>query len=190
MIDAVVEEVGEDNVIQVVTDNAANCKASDLEKKILVHGDWRDNSKGYDKNVYFQEWRYNKCAKLRDGKAIEDVVLDKTLWKNIVICLRGATPLIKVLRLVDLDKKPATGLIYEAMDQAKEEIRKNLNGVKKRLCNYKPIWNIIDDRWDKMLHRLLHAADDDDPDEQAKIEVQIHDFKKHLRNLLRHIGGI
>jgi hypothetical protein len=28
MIDAVVEEVGEDNVIQVVTDNAANCKAS------------------------------------------------------------------------------------------------------------------------------------------------------------------
>lgn len=28
MIDAVVEEVGEDNVIQVVTDNAANYKAA------------------------------------------------------------------------------------------------------------------------------------------------------------------
>ena len=26
------------------------------------------------------------------------------------------------------------------------------------LCSYKPIWNIIDDRWDKMLHRPLHVA--------------------------------
>lgn len=63
------------------------------------------------------------------------MVLDKKNWKNIVICLRGVTPLIKVLRLVDSDKKPAMGLIYEAMDQAKEETQKNFNCVKKRyLC--------------------------------------------------------
>jgi hypothetical protein len=78
-----------------------------------------------------KEWKSNKCSKLRDGKAIEDVVLDKNSWKNILICLNGASPLIKVLRLVDSDEEPTMGLIYEAMDQAKENIQKNFNGVKK-----------------------------------------------------------
>lgn len=83
-----------------------------------------------------KEWKLSKCAKLRDGKkTIEDVVLDKSFWKNIVVCLRGTTPLIKVLCLVDSDQKPAMRLIYEEMDQAKEEIQKNFNGVKKSyLC--------------------------------------------------------
>jgi hypothetical protein len=63
------------------------------------------------------------------------MILDKEFWKDIVICLRGATPLMKVLRLADSDQKPAMGFIYEAMDQAKEQIQKNFNGVKKRyLC--------------------------------------------------------
>jgi len=82
-----------------------------------------------------KEWKYNKCAKSRDGKALEDMILDKEFWKDIVICLRGATPLIKVHRLVDSDKKPAMRFIYEAMDEANEQIQKNFNGVKKRyLC--------------------------------------------------------
>jgi len=64
------------------------------------------------------------------------------------------------------------------------------------------IWNIIDDTWDRMLHRSLHAATYylnpqlhygpgfkadicitrmvEDPEEQAKIEVQMHDFKKQI----------
>ncbi|KAK2409977.1 hypothetical protein QL285_045372 [Trifolium repens] len=51
--------------------------------------------------------------------------------------------------------EPAMGLIYEAMDEAKEEIRAGYNNKKK---SYKPIWDIIDKRWDKQLHRPLHAA--------------------------------
>jgi hypothetical protein len=63
------------------------------------------------------------------------MILDKEFWKDIVICLRGATPLLKVLRLVDSDKKPAMRFIYEAIDQEKDQIQKNFNGVKKRyLC--------------------------------------------------------
>ncbi|KAI5384059.1 hypothetical protein KIW84_071171 [Lathyrus oleraceus] len=144
-----------------------------------------------------KEWKSSKCAKLRDGKAIKDVVLDKKNWKNIVICLRGATPLIKMLSFVDSDQKPSMGLIYEVMDQVKEESQKNFfSGVNKR--------------WDKMLHRPLHAVAYylnpqmhygprfkvdievrkglmdrltkmvDDPEEQAKIEVQMNDSKKQL----------
>jgi hypothetical protein len=207
MIDAVVEEVGEDNVIQVVTDNAANYKATsemlmqkwtklywtpcaahcldlmleDLEKKIPVHGETIPKGKKITTFIYSRtslisilhchtknkdlvrlgatcfatsyltlgcfyknkealirmftskEWKSNKCSKLRDGKAIEDVVLDQNFWKNNLICLRGATPLITVLRLVDSDQQPAMGFICEAMDQAKEKIQKNFNGVKKKV---------------------------------------------------------
>ncbi|KAI5399622.1 hypothetical protein KIW84_064809 [Lathyrus oleraceus] len=239
MIDVVVEEIEEDNVIQIVTDNAANYKVAgemlmqtrnklylthcaahcldlmleDLEKKVSVHEETipkvclYENKEALIRMFTSKEWKWSRCAKLRDGKAIEDVVLDKFFWKNIVISLRGAIPLIEVLRLVDSDQKPVIGLIYEVVDQAKEEIQKNFNGVNK---SYKPIWNMIGDRWDKMLHRSLHVAayylnpqmhhdprfkaDIEvkkglmncltkmvgDPEEQAKIEVQMHDFKKQL----------
>jgi len=78
------------------------------------------------------EWKSSKFAKINDGKIVEDVVLDKEFWKNIITCLKGALPLIEVLRLVDSDQKPAMGFIYEAMDQAKEKIQKAFNAVKKR----------------------------------------------------------
>lgn len=78
------------------------------------------------------EWTLSKFAKSIEGKQIEEVVIDKEFWKNIIICLKGVFPLIKVLRLVDSDENPAMRLIYEAMDEAKEKIQTNFNGVQKR----------------------------------------------------------
>jgi hypothetical protein len=74
-------------------------------------------------------------AKTVDGKQIEEVVMDKNFWKD-VICLKGAGPLIKVLRIVDSEEEPAMRLIYDAMDQAKEKIQANFNSVQRRftLC--------------------------------------------------------
>ena len=54
-------------------------------------------------------------------------------------------PLVKVLRLVDGDAKPAMGYIYEAMDRAKEQIRKIFNDVQRR---YGSILRIIETRWE------------------------------------------
>nr|KYP38381.1 hypothetical protein KK1_040364 [Cajanus cajan] len=67
----------------------------------------------------------------------------------------AVVPLMTVLRLVDSDEKPAMGFIYDGMDCAKEKIKINFGNVKK---SYEPVWNIIDERWDKQLHRPLHAA--------------------------------
>ncbi|KAF1874377.1 hypothetical protein Lal_00008584 [Lupinus albus] len=158
MIDEVVEEIGEDNVVQVVTDNASNYKAAgemlmekrkklywtpcdahcidlmleEFEKKIPIHVD----------TIY----KGRKITRTHDERLIEDVVLDKKFSKNIVFVLKGAFLLIKVLRMVDSDdyEKPPMGLIYEAMDQAKEKIQSAYNG--------------LEDRWDRQLHRLLHVA--------------------------------
>ncbi|KAF1885331.1 hypothetical protein Lal_00029220, partial [Lupinus albus] len=132
MIDEVVEEIGEDNVVQVVTDNASNYKAAgemlmakrkklywtpcaahcidlmleEFEKKIPIHAD-----------TIYKEWKATKFARTHDGRLIEDVMIDE---------------------------KPLMGLIYEAMDQAKEKIQS--------------AYNSLEDRWDRQLHRPLHAA--------------------------------
>jgi len=206
MMDDVVEEVGEENVIQVVIDNAANYKATgellmqkrkklywtpcaahcidlmleDFEKKIPLHHDTIANGKKITTYIYSrtglisllhkyakgtdlirpaltrfatsyltlgclndnkgslirmftsEEWQSSQFVKTRDGGFVESLILDKEFWKNILNCLRGAMPLIKVLRMVDSDEKPAMGFIYEEMDLAKEKIQSLFNGVSKR----------------------------------------------------------
>eukprot|EP00253_Pinus_taeda_P001573 PITA_01573 len=47
------------------------------------------------------------------------------------------------------------GYIYEAMDQAKEQIRA---AYKDKLAKYGHISEIIDNRWNNQLHRPIHAA--------------------------------
>ena len=42
------------------------------------------------------EWKFSRFAKTKDGKMVEDVVLDKDFWKNVITCLKGALPLIEV----------------------------------------------------------------------------------------------
>lgn len=205
MIDDIVDEVGEENVVQVVTDNAANYKAAgemlmlkrkrlywtpcaahcidlmleDFEKKIQVHHDTIPKAKRITTYIYSRtslisllktftkdrdlvrpamtrfatsyltlgclhenklalirmfnsdEWKASRSACTSEGKLIEEVVMDRDFWKKIVICLKGAYPLMKVLRLVDSDEKPAMGYIYEEMDRAKERIAHAFNGVQK-----------------------------------------------------------
>ena len=103
-----------------------------------------------------QEWAKSQYAKKSDGMKVQCIVLgDSKFWASIKYCLKCVIPLVKVLRLVDGDTKPAMGYIYEAMDRAKEQIQKNFNNVRSR---YEQIWKIIDTRWDMQLHRPLHAA--------------------------------
>lgn len=76
-------------------------------------------------------------------------------WPNLLTCLKAALPLVKVLRLVDSDEKPAMPYIYEQMNFAKNRIKENFNNVKR---HYVPILKIIDERWESQLSRPLHAA--------------------------------
>ncbi|KAL4339257.1 hypothetical protein GQ457_08G018720 [Hibiscus cannabinus] len=63
-------------------------------------------------------------------------------------------PLVKVLRIVDGEKKPHVGYIYEVMDRAKETIAKSSSMKKKE---YNKAFGYIDRRWDCQLHKPLHA---------------------------------
>ncbi|XP_057451930.1 uncharacterized protein LOC130743719 [Lotus japonicus] len=78
------------------------------------------------------DWRSTKFATSTEGKNVQRIVKDSQFWKNIVICLKAAGPMIEFLRLVDSDEKPAMGFIYDAIDTAKEKIRTNFKDVNKR----------------------------------------------------------
>ncbi|KAL6334260.1 hypothetical protein AAG906_014658 [Vitis piasezkii] len=60
-------------------------------------------------------------------------------------------PLVKVLKLVDQDKKPTLSIIYEAMDRAKLAIKASVK-------QWEKYWEVIDRRWEGQLHRHLHAT--------------------------------
>lgn len=229
LLDSVIEEIGENNVVQVVTDGASNfvaagkmleekrtklfwspCAAHCLDliledigqlpvfyntianaKKVttfIYRHTWvlnlyRKYSKGKElarpaitrfatafltlqciaqqKNALramfvSEEWITSNHASKTEGKQVVTIVLcDDRFWKSIQYCLKCVTPLVKILRLVDGDSKPAMPYIYEAMDRAKEQIATNFKHQDSR---YKKVWKIIDTRWNLQLHRPLHAA--------------------------------
>lgn len=101
------------------------------------------------------EWLKSNFAKDRKAKRVTDIVLMPSFWNDVVYTLKAMGPLVKVLRLVDHEKKPAMGYIYEAMDRAKEAIIASFLGNEAR---YNEIFDIIDRRWQCQLHHPLHAA--------------------------------
>ena len=71
------------------------------------------------------DWTKNKLSKEAKGKEATKTVLMPAFWNNVLYILKVMAPLVKVLHLVDSEKKPAMGYIYEAMEKAKEAIMKS-----------------------------------------------------------------
>eukprot|EP00253_Pinus_taeda_P025021 PITA_25021 len=103
---------------------------------------------------FSEEWSESWWARRQDGKDTKKKVLDNYFWKRSVEFVKITEPLFKVLRMVN-GEKLAMGYIYEAMDQAKEQIRAT---YKDRLAKYGRIWEIIDNKWNNQLHRPIHAV--------------------------------
>ncbi|RVW28778.1 Transposon Ty3-G Gag-Pol polyprotein [Vitis vinifera] len=86
--------------------------------------------------------------------------LKKAVTEEPVLALPDHTkvsgPLVRVLHLVDGEKKTPMGYIYEAMNRAKDTIVRSFNGNEEK-C--KEIFNIIDKRWEIQLHCPLHALE-------------------------------
>ena len=100
------------------------------------------------------EWNQSSWSNKPEGRELKRKVHDETFWRKAAEIVKLAEPLVKVLRLVD-GERLAMGFIYEAMDQAKEQIK---TAYKDRVAKYGPIWAIIDERWNNQLHRPIHAA--------------------------------
>ncbi|XP_020997317.2 uncharacterized protein LOC107485690 [Arachis duranensis] len=157
LFDDVVEEIGEHNVVQVVTNNGSNYvlavtrfATSFLSLERLFE------EKGNMRRIFTSdEWAKNKLSKEAKGREATKIVIMSSFWNHVKYTLKIMGPLVRVLRLVDGEKKPPMGYIYEAMEKAKECIMKAfLNDESK----YNDVFKIIDNRWNCRLHRPLHAA--------------------------------
>ncbi|XP_059650478.1 uncharacterized protein LOC132296285 [Cornus florida] len=129
--------------------------------------------KGELKNLFTSfKWKSSKFARTHK-KRIEGVALDnRNFWINFVSCLRAAIPLVKVLRLVDSDERPAMVFIYEAMDRAKEEIQKNFNNIKKCIVQVFHLDTEVKIGVYKCLQGMVPESN-----ERVKIDCQIDAFK-------------
>nr|XP_009599910.2 uncharacterized protein LOC104095467 [Nicotiana tomentosiformis] len=107
------------------------------------------------KLVLSNEWKDNRYAKEVAGKETAKVLISPSFWNDVVRALKVGGPLIKVLRMVDGERKPPMGYLYEAMDRAKETIAASFEGDVRK---YEKVFEIIDIRWENQLHRPLHAA--------------------------------
>ncbi|XP_031374103.1 uncharacterized protein LOC116188771 [Punica granatum] len=262
MIDDIVEQVGEENVVQIVTDNAVNYNAAcemlmekrnklfwtscvahcidlmlkDLEKKIKVHelmimkgrkittfiysrtllitmlkyftkgkdlikpamtrfatayltlGCLFDNRNALRTMFASKQWKVSRFAKLEGGKYAERVIMDNKVWSNVNTYLKATYPLIKVLRMVDSDEKPAMGFIYSEMEKAKQKIKTNFKDDRK---SYDPIWKLKDKKIRKQVDLQVEDISSDDEwiveNETENIATLSHNF--NLRSLGRGDDG-
>ena len=85
------------------------------------------------------EWReFNKDRSrksLRDK--VSNLILTDRFWKKAGEVQTIMEPLVKVLKLVDQDKKPTLSIIYEAMNRAKLVIKASVKQWEKD-------WEVID----------------------------------------------
>nr|XP_025884614.1 uncharacterized protein LOC112940594 [Solanum lycopersicum] len=105
--------------------------------------------------VLSTEWNSSKFAKETLGREVANLIISIHFWNDVVRALTVCSPLTKVFRLVDGEKKPSMGYIYEAMERAKESIAHGFCGIQK---HHAKVFQIIDTRWSEQLHRPLHAA--------------------------------
>ncbi|KAL6345486.1 hypothetical protein AAG906_017207 [Vitis piasezkii] len=150
LIDKVLEEVGEENVVQVVTDNEASFKAAGMllmeKRKYLC---WFPCA-AHCIDLMLEDIASMKQIKetLDQAKMIIGFIYNSLKVGEVQTIME---PLVKVLKLVDQDKKPTLSIIYEAMDRAKLVIKASVN-------QWEKYWELIDRRWEGQLHKHLHIA--------------------------------
>jgi hypothetical protein len=108
------------------------------------------------RNMFASEkWSNSKWSKERKGKQANDIIFTPSFWNHVLFTLKVMRPIVRVLRHVDNEKKPAMGYVYEAMERAKTTIAGALGEAS---TDYAIVSEIIDKRWNCQLHHPLHAA--------------------------------
>ncbi|GAV60136.1 DUF659 domain-containing protein [Cephalotus follicularis] len=91
---------------------------------------------------FFVESRY---AKLKKG-----IILDNQNWDDISNIVQVVTPLMCLLRIVDLNEKPSVGYVYDGMHRTRLGIKKLFKNEKNL---YKCYTSIIEVHWDRILRQ-------------------------------------
>eukprot|EP00253_Pinus_taeda_P001725 PITA_01725 len=186
LLDGFIWEIGVQNVVQVITDNATNyvsagkmlmerhptlfwtpCAAHCLDLlledmgKLSFIKETIDMARSISKFIYNHAFVLSLMRRYNrrwDGKAIAKMVYSESFWHGVEEACAVSEPIVKVLRLVD-GEKPAMAYLYEGMDRTKEAIRSYYaDKGSVGLDRQMMLWDVIDSRWTGMLHRPIHAT--------------------------------
>ncbi|KZV45877.1 hypothetical protein F511_35545, partial [Dorcoceras hygrometricum] len=72
-------------------------------------------------------WENCKWSKTTKGKSAYSTVMSMSFWNGVTLCLKIFAPLVRVLRLVDGDRKPSMGFLYGELLRAKREKERNVD---------------------------------------------------------------
>ncbi|BAF20418.1 uncharacterized protein [Oryza sativa Japonica Group] len=98
------------------------------------------------------EWASSDLASRSSFRHVYEVVkTDNAFWSAAADILKLTDPLITVLYKLEADNCPI-GILYDAMDCAKEDIKCNLRD------KHGDYWPMVDEIWDHYLHTPVHAA--------------------------------
>ncbi|KAK1591967.1 hypothetical protein Q3G72_016861 [Acer saccharum] len=137
LLDKVVEETGEENVVQVITKNTPN-------HRIVLRRMFQSNM-----------WTSSRSSKSDEGKEVERIVSNAAFWKKALYVLKSVNPITQVLQKVDTGKSLSVPYIYNEMYRAKLAI-KSIHGDD--VHKYGPFWNVIDNHWNLLIHHPLYVA--------------------------------
>lgn len=100
------------------------------------------------------EWMESPYSKKPEGFALLDYISNQSFWSTCSLISRLTDPILRLLRIVCSEERPAMAYVYAGVYRAKETIKKELVNKK----DYSVYWNIIDHRWESLQRHPLHAA--------------------------------
>ncbi|XP_077249140.1 uncharacterized protein LOC143888581 [Tasmannia lanceolata] len=99
------------------------------------------------------EWNDYRESKSAARQKAEGLVGSPTFWQNCKTIIDILEPRVRVLRMVDGDKKPTMGSMYHAIELMKGEVQTTATRA------FQGYHKIIDTRWKNMLLHPLHSAE-------------------------------
>ncbi|XP_022032814.1 uncharacterized protein LOC110933922 [Helianthus annuus] len=193
-----IETVGSSNVLQVVTDNAANCKKAgqEIEKvaktRFVSHYillrrllDCREALATTIVLNSWWDWMKSGDEKARtDGANITETIKDEGFWESVENILAITKPIFLLIKFCD-GEGLKMGEIYEKMYNMVGEI-KDVMKDNKYVGYFEEINQIVLARWDKMsipLHCLGHALNPRFYDKHFLQKLAPGDVKRKAPNL-------
>ncbi|GJZ03815.1 ribonuclease H-like domain-containing protein [Tanacetum coccineum] len=154
-VDACIQEVGAEHVVQIVTDNASNNMGAASLLKVTRPKIFWTSCVTHTINLMLEG--IGALPSLSEKKEQLRHMFSSTEWEECrfygTVKGKAAYATVLILRMVDADWKPSMGFVYRKMIKAKEEIKGVLGGNKKA---YEPIIKIIEKKMKGRLDTVLH----------------------------------
>ncbi|XP_026441427.1 uncharacterized protein LOC113340182 [Papaver somniferum] len=100
-------------------------------------------------------WAKSRFEKENVGINALKIVTSSTFWEDVDYSCSVLKPLVKVVRLVDIKRKPTMPCFYDAMRIARDQLEKNFS---KDYDTWAVINACFEKRWKKNFNHALHCA--------------------------------